>query len=148
MLSHHNKHWFRGPIGGTCLSTCLRLLQYLLEITPVLGRDYCSTCRRLLQYLGQVLSHTISILLAKLCLLAFHNYIVLKKRQWAWMIQVGRCPPCPVLQRPKYTAPPPTPPRWRGCYSLPSPTGRGKPRKRCGGGAFMANNPSLTEPYR
>ena len=38
-----------------CLSTWGRLLQYLAEITAVLGRDYCSTRARLLQYLVQVL---------------------------------------------------------------------------------------------
>jgi hypothetical protein len=30
--------------------------QYLVEITAVLGGDYCSTWPRLLQYLGQVLA--------------------------------------------------------------------------------------------
>ena len=89
MLSHHNKHWFRGPIGGTCLSTCLRLLQYLMEITPVLGRDYCSTCLRLLQYLGQVLSHTIFILLAKIRNRQYFGEVINNKGWLYWVLEDG-----------------------------------------------------------
>ena len=83
MLSHHNKHRFRGPIGGTCLSTWPRLLQYLAEITAVLAWDYCSTWAKYWAILFLFCSQSIA-------LLAFHNHIVLKKRQWAWMIQVAQ----------------------------------------------------------